>query len=289
MGNRHVALIVEDHQLTALEFKRVLESLGCDSVIYDNKAQALDALRTQQFCVVLLDLGIRAVPGSMESHEEYGRSLLRELREIHTAHNGKCHLLPVVIVSGIDWTVEEAFAITRDGANDAVPEDGMNSRGLSMVVRDLFARSGRSSHEACASLGQGAKTGSATRHTLSIPGDQVVRRVRVVVDDRETTLREKTLTTLLRLMAAKGEWVHRSDLGAIEGNGFKGISELKNDLKPALSTLEGFVDNDYHSSYRLNPSVIVGEVNAKALGELHNQVISDLARKLQPSKGRERA
>lgn len=71
-------------------------------------------------------------------------------------------------------------------------------------------------------------------------------------------------------------------------HGFKGISRLREELKPVLKSLEGFLDNDYHGNYRLNPNVIIGDVGTKALEALKNQVINELAQSLDPALRRRR-
>lgn len=216
MGKRHLALVVEDHAATAEDYREILDSAGCDSVVFDNKTEALDALRSRTFCLVLLDLGIRGVPGAIKSHQEHGRSLLRELRNMHSEHKGTSYLLPVLIVSGITWDAVEAVAVMRDGADDVIQKTAMKTRDLSEAVREALERSGRSSHDACGAIGKGVADQAGDRITLSVPGNRAGRRVQVMVGGKEVALTETTLTLLLRLMVAqaKGDAVHKDDMGA---------------------------------------------------------------------------
>ena len=87
MKERHISLIVEDDHETAQDLVEILRSIDCDSVVVDNREDALAQLRNNSFCLILLDLEIRGDADSIKGHVEYGRALLRDIREKHHDHS----------------------------------------------------------------------------------------------------------------------------------------------------------------------------------------------------------
>ena len=84
MKQRHIALIVEDDKETAEDLVRdSLQSLDCDTVVADNREDALAALKNKSFCLILLDLQIKKAADSIRGHVEHGKALLRNIREKH--------------------------------------------------------------------------------------------------------------------------------------------------------------------------------------------------------------
>ena len=122
MSGKHRALVVEDDRPTAEDLAEILKSLDCDSVIADNKHGALAELQAGAFCFVLLDLEIKLEPGSIKGHTEHGNSLLREIRQAHADHPGRCHWLPILIVSGFAREMLATLEVMKDGANDVILE-----------------------------------------------------------------------------------------------------------------------------------------------------------------------
>jgi len=90
------------------------------------------------------------------------------------------------------------------------------------------------------------------------------------------------LKILLHLIVAqrKGASVHKVDLGAKAEQGFKGISNLRNELRPVLGDIE-IICNDYHGNYWFESRVTVGECAVDKLLEIGDKTISDLAKLLQ--------
>jgi hypothetical protein len=117
---------------------------------------------------------------------------------------------------------------------------------------------------------------------IAIPGNRIKRRTRVTIASKSVDLPDASLKVLLHLMVAqrKGERVHKIDFGATEDQGFKGISTLRNELKPALGGFD-IIDNDYHGNYSLVKDVRIGECAVDKLLEIGDRKISQLATELQ--------
>jgi ActR/RegA family two-component response regulator len=117
MNKRHIALIVEDDKETADDLRDILQSFDCDSVVVQNREDALVALQNNSFCFVLLDLQIKGAADSIKGHIEHGKGLLRKIREKYGDHHGTAFWLPVLIVSGFAREVDEAVDVMKDGAS----------------------------------------------------------------------------------------------------------------------------------------------------------------------------
>lgn len=282
MNERHRALIVEDDRTTAEDLAEILKSLGCDSVIADNKRDALAALQEKVFCFILLDLEIKGDPDSIKGHTEHGNSLLREIRRIHADHSGLCYWLPVLIVSGFAREVSAAVDVMKDGADDIIQKPFI-ARDISAKIRGALERSGRTTHSLCGEKPAPRVTDAGKGILLTIPGDQIRRRTRVVVGSRSVNLTNSSLKVLLALMVAHetGKDVHKRDLGARDDQGFKGISLLRAALQPALGEGIDIIDNDYHGNYRLKDEVRIGSCDTEKLAEIGDRRITELAQQLR--------
>ena len=78
----------------------------------------------------------------------------------------------------------------------------------------------------------------------------------------------------------KGGSVNKRDMGATDDQGFKGISILRNELKPILGSVD-IIKNHYHGNYSFEPNVTIGECAVDKLLEIGDRTISDLAKLLQ--------
>ena len=278
----HRVLIVEDDRPTAEDLAEILKSLGCECSIATNKRDALTALEGSTYCLILLDLQIKLEPNSIKGHTEHGNSLLREIRQLHSDHTGRGFWLPILIVSGFAREVNAAVEVMKDGANDVIHKPFVG-REVSETVRQALARSGRGTHTLCAA-GPGGRPLDAGKGTiLSIPGDRDRRRTRVMVGSRATSLTDSSLKVLLHLMVAHagGTGVHKRDLGASRDQGFKGISVLREALKPALPEGVDVIGNDHHGNYHLTNEVTIGICDAEKLASIGDSKITELARELR--------
>ncbi len=130
MTEPHRVLIVEDDRPTAEDLADILRSLDCEPVIVDNKRDALVALRRESFCFAVLDLQIKMERGSIKGHDEFGRSLVREVRALYPDHAGRGYRLPILVVSGFAREVNSAVEVMKDGADDVIQKPFDGPRGV---------------------------------------------------------------------------------------------------------------------------------------------------------------
>jgi DNA-binding response OmpR family regulator len=278
--NNHVGLIVEDDPAMAEDLAEILRSLDCELVTVDNKRDALAALSNNPFCFVLLDLHIKLDAESIRGHFEHGRSLLREMRGMYSDHTGAGYSLPIVVVSGHAREVDTAVEVMRDGA-DHVIQKPIKGGAVSDAVKGCLARSDRATHDLCASVtSRHAETTQGL--VLSITGTRTGRRTRIMIGTRSADLPNRSLRVLLHLVVAKlaDRSVHKTELGGRDDQGFKGVSELRDDLKPALADGTNIIVNLYHGFYRLTDQVVIGPCDIAALVAIDEAPITELAREL---------
>jgi hypothetical protein len=169
----------------------------------------------------------------------------------------------------------------KDGASHVIHKP-FESRQVSERIRQALEDSGRQMHERCHEPPQTQSASLKDGIVIAIPGDRVGRRSRVTIGTKTIELPDFTLKVLLHLMVAqrKGEPVNKRDMGATEDQGFKGISILRNGLKPILGSVD-IIKNHYHGNYTFDPSVTIGECAVDKLLEIGDKTISDLAKLLQ--------
>jgi DNA-binding response OmpR family regulator len=281
MKERHIALIVEDHRETAEDLVEILHSIDCDSVVIDNQDEALVELQNNSFCLVLLDLQIKGAPDAIKGHVEYGKALLRRIREKHGDHNGTAFWLPVLIVSGFAREVDEAVDVMKDGASDVIQKP-LISRQVSERIRHALQAAGRQTHERCHQPPPTHCPNLKNGIVIAIPGDRIRRRTRVTIASKPVDVTDASLKVLLHLMVAqrKGVPVNKVDLGATADQGFKGISILRNEIKPVLVGVD-IIKNHYHGDYRFDDNVTIGECAVDNLLKIGDNTISRLAAELQ--------
>lgn len=280
MSDRHRALIIEDDRATVEDLALILDALGFEHASVDNKRDALAATEREAFCLVLLDLQIKSEPGSIKGHQEVGHSVLRELRRAHPEHANGCHQLPILVISGYAREADDAVEVMKEGADDVIQKPLSDNKRVSQSIRQCLEKSGRATHEACEALRvQTATTGALV---LSIPGDRTARRTRVTIGGRAAELTDRSLRILLMLILGriKGGPVHKVDLGSTADQGFKGVSVLAEELKPALPEGRRFFKNLYHGFYQLEDDVELGTINFDPLLSSKNDKIRELGAEL---------
>jgi DNA-binding response OmpR family regulator len=291
MTSRHRVLVVEDDRPTADDLADLLRSLDCDPAVVDNKRDALDRLQQETFCLAVFDLQIKIEPDSIKGHIEAGRSLVREARKLYPDHAGPCYRLPILVVSGYAREVTSAVDVMKDGADDVIQKPP-DSREVSRSVRQALERSGRASHEACAAM-PSPSPASPGAIVLAIPGAHERRRTRVLVGAKALGLTDASLRVLLHLVVGRvtGEKVHKTELGARADQGFRGISVLRDVLKPALEEGVDIIKNDHQGYYWLVDEVVIGECDPDKLIALGDAKITALAERLRqhrPQRARRR-
>lgn len=281
MAGNHNVLIVEDDQATAEDLAEVLRSIGCDCVAVASHQEALQALRQTAFCLILLDLEIKHASDAIKGHVEHGKALLREIRQMHSDHSGLPYWLPVLVVSGFASEVPAAVEVMKDGASDVIQKP-LNGQEISEKVRRALEASGRLTHDRCGEKPPQQVANPVGEVVVSIPGDRVRRRTRIMIGQTSLELTDSLLRLVLHLMVAHGDGggVHKRDLGANAEQGFKGISNLRNELKPALGPDIDIIENDYHGTYSLTDVVKIGHCDIKKLLAIGDATISELANRL---------
>jgi DNA-binding response OmpR family regulator len=281
MKERHVALIVEDDKETAEDLVEILRSTDCDGVIVDNHEDALSALQSRSFCLILLDLQIKNVSDSIKGHVEHGRALLRKIRQAHGDHNGTAFWLPVLIVSGFAREADEAVEVMKNGASDVIQKP-LENQHVSDRIRRALEASGRMTHALCRDKPPTQRPDLRQGVLISVPGDRIGRRTRVMVGPMPVELTDASLKVLLHLIVGlrKGSHVHKRDLGATAEQGFKGVSILRNELKSALGGAD-IIKNHYHGYYSFTDRVTIGECAIDSLLKIGDAKISDLAKQLR--------
>ena len=286
MKERHIALVVEDDPETAEDLVQILESIDCASAVVDNAEDAEKQLQEKSFCLILLDLQIKSKPDSIKGHVEHGKSVLRTIRVKYSEHKENCYSLPVLVVSGFARETDVAIEVLKTGASDVIQKpliSGRASERISQALRD----SGRRTHDACGALPRHRTVNRDDEIVLAIPGDRVGgRRTRVTVAGNPVELTDASLKVLLSLMVArqKGVMANKVDMGANSDQGFKGISNLRNELRIALGNV-GIVESKYHGDYCFIDRVRIGECDFEKLRQIGNHAISTLVEQLQGSSG----
>ncbi|WP_263419310.1 response regulator [Terriglobus albidus] len=286
MKNRHLVLIVEDDAEISEDLREILSSIDCDSIIVSNKEDALTELEQNSICLVLLDLQIKGASDAIKAHVEHGKSLLRKIREKHTEHNGTSFCLPILVISGFAREVDDAVELMKDNASDIVQKP-FNSQIVSERIRRALFVSGRQTHDECKGQPAVRRADFKGGVVISIPGDRAKRRTAIRLGSHTVMLTDGALKMLLHLVVAqlKATQVNKVDLGATSDQGFKGMSILRDALKPILGDLD-IIKNHYHGNYSFVPNVSIGKCAVDKLMEIGDSTISDLAKKIRDSSSR---
>ena len=280
MTGRHCALIIEDNEDFSLGLQQILKSLDCDCIPVTNVEDAVRVLETKPICLVLLDLEIKSEPDAIKGHVEHGKSLLRKIRQMHWEHSGLRYWLPVLVVSGFARERDVLLELMKDGASDVIEKP--ETKTISAAIRKAFAESGRHTHGECENHRGVSRDDFSQRVVVGIPGDRVKRRTTVRLGSQLVRLTDSLLCILLHLVLAQREnrHVNKTELDANQEQGFKGISNLRNELKPVLGKVD-IIENHYHGDYGFVPLVAIGDIAFDKLLEIGNHQISSLVVRLQ--------
>jgi len=286
MKERHIALVVEDDPETAEDLVQILESIDCASAVVDNAEDAERQLQEKSFCLILLDLQIKSKPDSIKGHVEHGKSVLRTIRVRYSEHKENCYSLPVLVVSGFARETDVAIEVMKTGASDIIQKPLISGR-VSERIRQALQDSGRRTHDACGELPRQRSVSLVNGIVVAIPGERIQRRTRVTVAGNPVELTDASLRILLSLILAhgKGTVTNKRDFGASQEQGFKGITNLRNELKLVLGDVN-IVENKYHGDYCFVDGVSIGECAFDKLLQIGNHAITTLVEQLRgPSSG----
>jgi hypothetical protein len=187
----------------------------------------------------------------------------------------------VLIVSGFAREVEEAVDVMKDGASDVIQKP-LDSQEVSERIRKALHASGRLTHDRCHEPPATQRLNLNDGVVIAIPGDRIGRRTRVTIASRPLDLPDASLKVLLHLMVARrnGAPVNKVDMGATADQGYKGISILRNELKPVLGSVD-IIKSHYHGDYSFEDNVAIGECVVDKLLKIGDTKISALAKELQ--------
>ena len=252
--------------------------MGFDSLPTDNHQEALRLLGEHRFCIVLLDLEIKQAPDSIKGHRVFGTSLLREVRTRYGGNRGAPFWTPIVVISGHANDVAAVITMMKDGADDIIRKP-LELTDVEERIRKVLQLSGRSTHVSC--VAAAPREAEATGFVLRITGEVEGRRANITIANEKTPLTASAMKVLLHLAVAhqKREVVDKRVLGAKPNEGFRAISRLREQLRPALGHLE-IVANDNRGGYSLAPETFVAECNAGALKALRDAEIDRLSAEL---------
>ena len=281
MKERHIALVVEDDSETAEDLVQILESIGCASAVVDSAEDAEKQIQERSFCLILLDLQIKSKPDSIKGHVEHGKSVLRTIRAKYSEHKENYYSLPVLVVSGFARETDVAIEVMKTGASDVIQKPLISGQ-VSERIRQALQDSGRRTHDACGELPRQRGVGLVNGIVVAIPGERIRRRTRVTVAGNPVELTDASLRILLSLILAhsKGTVTNKRDFGASREQGFKGITNLRNELKLVLGDVN-IVENKYHGDYCFVDSVSIGECAFDKLQQIGNHAITTLVEQLR--------
>jgi ActR/RegA family two-component response regulator len=288
-GSKHRVLVVEDDRGTAEELSQILDALDCEVHLTDNRSDALDLIRSVRFCAAIVDLEIKREPSSLRGRVDQGRALVKELRSAFPERVGRGHRLPILVASGFARDVPTAVELMHDGADDIL-EKIYTSGQASEKLRSIFLRSEHPLHDGCSRDDLAEGPAALPELQVSIPGHREKQRTEVRVGERSAWLPDGSLRLLLALIVGQleGRHVHKSEVGGTDAKGYKGISELNDQLRPALPpTCRTLTKNHYHGNYSFIDGVTVGEIAVMALHQLDNALISRLVNQIAASRGQE--
>lgn len=265
MSDVHRVLVVEDEPLIAEDLAIMLGSLGFAHEVVDNQQQALERFRTEEFCLVLLDLNIKLSPESLRGDAEAGRELLRRMRAISPKHRKDDRpSVPIVVVSAHAREADEAVEAMKDGADDVVQKPFTGSRRLPDKIRSALEASGRRRHELCV----------VRRWTLDVPALRDRRRYSVRVAGKDASLTPRSLDLLLVLILGKlkGGPVHKIDLGWENAQGFQAMTRLRQEIGACGIPGEDLVVSLHDGHYELAPAVEIGTCDLARLRAIDGKI-----------------
>ena len=274
----HRVLIVEDHGITADDLSTIFRSHDCTCEIAATKSAALEYLKRELPCIVLLDLEICRIPDELKGHSANGIALLEEIRSQFGGPPGAIFWIPVVIVSGHANEPEDVAELMKLEADDVIRKPYKRD-DLVRKVRDALLKSGRPDHDACLKVNT-QRTIDGSLVCISGAGHGR-RRLEVEINGKRAGLTESSMSVFLRLLIAHatGQTVHFTDFGKrIDGR--KAVGRLRNDLLAVMDDPTTFVVNAYGGKYSLRSDVQIGECDFERLAKHSNANITELAREL---------
>ena len=284
---RHVILIIEDDPHIARDLKELLESFGYDTIHCDNAEDARKAAAERQFCLILLDLQMKARASSIDPRVAVGLALLEYLRAALPGRTAKRKdLLQILVMSAYAKEDQHIIRAFQDGANDFIKkpiDDAFRDK-----LRQAFRHSEREKHDDdnCAALTSRAReSGPAddSRIELSISGKEGAKKTEVTIAGHTLALSDARFLLLIRLVAGRLRaeeegWVHKHQLGAPpSGEGWHAVTRLVESVAQHLPKGAELVENA-SPKFRLHPNIHLGPIDWRRLARHSESKVVEIAK-----------
>jgi len=148
--DQHKILLVEDDLDIAEELVCTLEALGHKSTHVETRDAAESAFDSDNYCLILMDLQIKASAKTLAPKIEAGRTLLERLRErLPERLPDATHRTPIVVLSAHTQT-QEAVRLMQRGATDVLEKPlSKNNPSFDLRIAKALQDCGRKSHASC--------------------------------------------------------------------------------------------------------------------------------------------
>ncbi len=285
----HRALVVEDDPHVAAELCRLLASLGHEAIHASTLEELRAAIEKGGFCYVLLDMEIPADARSrpLASCGETGLALLRKAFP-HRGVGGH-HVLQILVVTGYSTDHEFVSRIFEMNADGFIAKPfGQKPEVLLDKARAALVKAGREDHEACEALALDGTKGTTAAVppkftgsiTVDIDGSKNKLRNVVRVGAHACELQDAKFLVFLRLVAAHVRapegWVSKLALNMARSP--ETPHRIRQAFAKAVPAGFDIVEGDKSGRLRLNPAVVVGSVDWRALENHANDAIKKLAK-----------
>lgn len=286
---KHVVLLIEDELDSAEATSELLEGLDFGVVHAGSAQEAHPIIDAGTFCFAIVDLQMKAKPGSAEPRVDVGQCLVEYIRTRYPARNEKDkHFLQILVMSGHAREPQHMIRAFQDRADDfifkALDDNAVSFRDK---VRNAIRHSGRDKHDDCPTIMKRATkvmlaAGALPGLRIAIPGASKGQKTEITIDGRSVLIPIASFLVLLTLVAARldsDEWVSSKEHGAGE-EGWRQASRLREELeKHAGKGARALIENDGAGSYRLHSDVTVGAIDWARLAKHSDARIRAIATK----------
>ncbi len=216
--DQHKILLVEDDLDIAEELVCTLESLGHECTHVETRDDAETAVEVDDYCLVLMDLQIKASADTLAPRIEAGRTLLERLRLVFSERLlNAAHRTPILVLSAHTKNREETMRLMQLGATDVLEKPMSNNEpGLDVRISRALAGAQRDRHGRC-----GGEAGLGEATPLPVLAIDVKRRqVRYRGIEVPTStgagrhLQKQSFGVLVAIARRPGERVTSSELNA---------------------------------------------------------------------------
>jgi CheY-like chemotaxis protein len=281
----HLALIVEDDPETAGYLADILRARGDRPIVARTVAEALAILSKVDPCYVLADNELPAEEGA-PPHTAAGERLLEAARtQDLRLVDGRFFVRQILSVTGV---ASDPDFVTRMHALGAThfqtkPLGRDGARALLDKIRVCLERAKRVSHDACALVARrpaSAPPAPIVGPRIRIDGTRERTRMILFVEGERRTIQEGAMVPLLRAIVLRerspGAWSAREALYMSKSN--NATTRINQPFRGLVP--DGFLvlESDGGGSFRLNPAVVVEQIDWAALAESANAQIRKLAK-----------